>query len=219
MTSVEFLLWVRGPAFEVAISIFIIGMLIRLLEILLLGRKADLAAPRRSGVGDGFRAVVSRSIPNPVTWKSNPVTLIAGYIFHIGLLVALFFLAPHIELFESVLGFAWPALPTPLVDFVTALSILALFALLWHRVTNPVKRMISTPEDYVVWLVTLLPLLTGYMAYHHLFFGYNWLLGAHILSAELLLVVFPFTKLTHAFTLFIARWYTGMMAGRRGVEL
>jgi nitrate reductase gamma subunit len=35
---------------------------------------------------------------------------------------------------------------------------------------------------------------------------------------ELLLVVFPFTKLTHAFTVFIARWYNGAIFGRKGVE-
>jgi hypothetical protein len=31
-------------------------------------------------------------------------------------------------------------------------------------------------------------------------------------------VVFPFTKLIHAFTLFMARYYNGAFAGRRGVE-
>ena len=34
---------------------------------------------------------------------------------------------------------------------------------------------------------------------------------------ELLMVLFPFTKLSHAFTLFIARWYNGAISGYRGV--
>ena len=40
----------------------------------------------------------------------------------------------------------------------------------------------------------------------------------HILSVELLMVLFPFTKLSHAFTLWIARWYNGAIAGYKGVQ-
>jgi nitrate reductase gamma subunit len=81
-----------------------------------------------------------------------------------------------------------------------------------------VLKYLSVGQDYVVWALTFLPLLTGYMTYHHLFFPYTWLLGIHILSVCILLIVFPFTKLTHAFTLFISRWYNGMMGGEKGVQ-
>jgi len=43
-------------------------------------------------------------------------------------------------------------------------------------------------------------------------------LAYHILSVELLLVLAPFTKLTHMFSFVLARWYQGYLAGRRGVE-
>ena len=69
----------------------------------------------------------------------------------------------------------------------------------------------------MAWTVTFLPLLTGYMAYHHLLLDYTLMLAVHILSVELLLVVFPFTKLTHMATLFISRWYNGEWFGRKGV--
>jgi nitrate reductase gamma subunit len=104
-----------------------------------------------------------------------------------------------------------------MVDAITAITILALAAALVHRLQHPVKKRISTPEDYLVWAVTFLPLLTGYLAYHRLINPYPLVLGLHILSVELLLVVFPFTKLTHAFTTFIARWYNGAIFGRKGV--
>jgi nitrate reductase gamma subunit len=87
-----------------------------------------------------------------------------------------------------------------------------------HRLSHPVKRFISTPEDYLVWVVTFLPVITGYLAYHRLVNPYPLALGLHILSAELFLVVFAFTKLTHVFTAFIARWYNGAIFGRKGVE-
>jgi nitrate reductase gamma subunit len=45
------------------------------------------------------------------------------------------------------------------------------------------------------------------------------MLALHILSAEILLVVLPFTKLFHAFTLFGSRWYNGSANARKGVPV
>jgi nitrate reductase gamma subunit len=93
-----------------------------------------------------------------------------------------------------------------------------MFAVLAHRLHNPVIRFLSKPHDYVAWFVTILPLITGYLAFHRVGLSATSLLAIHILSVELLMVVFPFTKLTHAFTLFLSRWYNGAISGYRGVE-
>jgi nitrate reductase gamma subunit len=93
----------------------------------------------------------------------------------------------------------------------------ALGVLLAHRLNNPVKRMLSGIGDYVAWAATLLPLLTGYLAYHHLLVEYTLMLSLHLFSVELLLVLLPFTKLFHTFSLFISRWYNGEVFGRKGV--
>jgi len=219
MNSAEFLLWVRGTGLNIAVAIFTFGMLIRLVEIFMLGHKQNLAELRGNGVSAGFRTMISRSRPADAnTMRRSMFTFIAGYGFHIGLFVAIFLLTPHIQLFESLLGFGWPALPTPVVDLFVVIALISLLAILWHRLTHPVVRFLSTPQDYLIWAATFLPLLTGYMSYHHLWFPYSWLLGVHILSVEFMLILFPFSKLTHAFTLFISRWYTGMMAGEKGVQ-
>jgi len=219
MNSGEFLFWVRGTGLSIAVSVFTFGMLVRLLEIFMLRRKRNLAELRASGIGAGLRTMITRSIPPDMnSMRRSMVTVVAGYGFHIGLLVAIFLLAPHIQLFESLFGFSWPALATPLVDLFAIIALISLVVLLWHRLTHPVVRYLSTPEDYLVWAASFLPLLTGYLAYHHLWFPYEWLLVTHILSVEFMLILFPFTKLAHAFTLFIARWYTGVIAGERGVE-
>ena len=78
-------------------------------------------------------------------------------------------------------------------------------------------RFLNTPGDYLAWLLTITPLVTGYMAFHRIGLPAPTLLGIHILSVEILLVFFPFTKLMHAFTLFMARWYNGAISGYRGV--
>lgn len=218
MNSAEFLLWVRGPGLNIAVTIFLIGMLIRLVEIFMLGRKQNLAEVRANGAAAGLRTIATRFLPQDRnSMRRSMFTFVAGYAFHIGLFVAIFLLTPHIQLLESLLGFAWPALPTPVVDLFTVIALISMLAILFHRITHPVVKYLSTGQDYLVWAATFLPLLTGYMSYHHLWFNYSWLLGLHILSVEVLLILFPFTKLSHAFTLFISRWYTGMMAGEKGV--
>jgi nitrate reductase gamma subunit len=217
MTAMDLLLWARGPGLGIAIAIFLFGMTLRLFEIYSLGRKRDLSTPRSHTPGSGWRTIVSRSLPHADTWRRSALTIVAGFAFHIGLFIVLLFLLPHIELIRSLTGLSWPALPTPLVDLATVITLIALIVLLVHRLMDPVKRFLSGFGDYLAWTVTFLPLLTGYMAYHHLLFDYTLLLALHILSAELLLVVFPFTKLTHTFTLFIARWYNGDIAAHKGV--
>jgi nitrate reductase gamma subunit len=219
MTAEELLLWARGPGLVIASSIFIFGILVRLIEIFMLGHKKNLAEIRDSGISAGFRTIFSRSLPaDRNTLRRSMFTFTAGYVFHTGLFVVIFLLTPHIQLFEKLIGFAWPALATPIVDFFAVLTMLALLAVLWHRLTNSVLRFLSTSQDYLVWFLTFLPVLTGYMSYHHLFFPYTWALALHILSVELMLVLFPFTKFTHAFTLFISRFYNGYMAGQKGVQ-
>ena len=218
MSEIEFLNWVRGPGFQIAVIIFIAGVIIRFAEILLLGRKTNLAEAKGSEMGGGLRTIVTRSVPDKSTFKRSTFTVVAGYIFHLGLFVTIFFFAPHILMFKDVIGFGWPSLPTPVVDAFAVVTIITLLAILVHRMRDNVLKFITTKEDYLVWLLTILPLITGYMAFHRIGMTAPTLLAIHILSVELLLVIFPFTKLMHAFTLVFARWYNGAISGYRGVE-
>ena len=218
MSEIEFLNWVRGQGFQIAVIIFIAGVIIRFAEILLLGRKTNLAEAKGSEMGGGLRTVITRSVPDRSTLKRSTFTIVAGYIFHIGLFITIFFFAPHILLFKDIIGFGWPSIPTPVVDAMAVISIITLLAILVHRMRDNVLKFITTKEDYLVWMLTILPLITGYMAFHRIGLTAPTLLAIHILSVELLLVAFPFTKLMHAFTLVLARWYNGAISGYRGVE-
>ena len=219
MSETALLLWVRGPALQIATVIFLLGVMVRIFEILALGRKANLAEARGSAVAGGLRTMFSRSVPDRGTLKRSTFNVVAGYIFHIGFFVALLFFAPHILLFNDVLGVSWPALPTPVVDAATIVTIIALLAVLIHRIAHPVMRFLSRFQDYLVWLVTFLPMVTGYLAFHRVdVLPPSTLMVVHILSVELLMVIFPFTKLMHAITLFMARYYNGAIAGYRGVN-
>lgn len=217
MSHLDLLTFARGSALNWALIIFAAGVVLRLFEIFGLGRKADLAKPRTNTPGSGWRTMFTRSLPAEGMLKRDPVTYISGYVFHSGLFLAIFFFVPHIEFFRSMTGLHWASLPTALVDASVVAALVALGVLLAHRLNNRVKRMLSGFGDYLAWAVTLLPLLTGYMAYHHLFVEYTLMLALHLFSVELLLVLLPFTKLFHTFSLFISRWYNGDIFGKKGV--
>ena len=210
--------WARGPGFDIALAIFVIGMLLRLFEVLSLSKKADLSAPRGSGPQGGVRTLFGRSVPRGTIFRKEPLRVINGYVMHFGFFIVLFLYEPHIEFFQSGFGISWPGLPSGMVDAIAAVTILSLIAALIIRLNNKVMKYISTPGDYVAWAITLLPVLTGYLAFNHLLLPYTLMLALHLLSVELLLVVAPFSKLTHMFSFALARWYQGYQAGHRGVE-
>jgi nitrate reductase gamma subunit len=217
MSGPELLLWARGTGLQIAVAIFVFGLLVRFVELWLLGRKTDLSVARANPMKPGLRTVVSRSLPMPGALKHAPLVFLGGYIFHIGFLLTLLFYVPHIHFLRSIFGFGWPGLPPFLIDVIGLVTIATLIALLVQRFTDPVRRFLSRADDYVAWTVTFLPLLSGYAAFHRLGTDFTTMLALHILSVELLLIVIPFTKLMHMFTFVLARWYNGAIAGRKGV--
>jgi nitrate reductase gamma subunit len=217
MTEIELLSWARGPGLQIATVVFVAGVVIRIVEILMLGRKANLAEAKGSELSSGLKTVVTRTVPDRATFKRSSLTITVGYFFHIGLFVTFFLYAPHILFIKDLTGLSWPSLPTAVVDAFAVITIISLLVVLANRLTNKVMRFLTNFEDLLTWLLTLAPLVTGYIAFHRIGFTAPTLLAMHILSVEVLLIVFPFTKLMHAFTLFLARWYNGAISGYRGV--
>ncbi|HEX8962338.1 MAG TPA: hypothetical protein VF801_04985 [Rhodocyclaceae bacterium] len=217
MTCLEILTWARGPGLALALAVGVFGVLLRIIEIQALGRKPDFATPRDVTPGSGWRTILSRSLPPPGMMKRAPLTYFGGYVFHIGLAIAVFGFAPHIELIRGLFGIRWPGLPNLVVDLATIAAIAAMVAVLAGRLADPVKRMLSGFGDWLAWALTFAPLVTGYAAFHHMTEDYTLLLAIHILSVDLLLALLPFTKLFHVVSLFVSRWYNGDIAGRKGV--
>jgi nitrate reductase gamma subunit len=227
----DLLTFARGPGMQWAVTIFVIGVLWRLVGILLLRGRRDLSAPRTKSSWKGLRLLALRSWPRKEFLGGTAFGEIMGYTFHVGFFVALFFFLPHVLYFEDiakgligvnfqrVFGFAWPYLPGGIVYFFSAVSLAALVAVLIHRIADPVKRMLSNFDDYFSWLVTIAPIVTGMLAYSHFGAPYPTLLALHLLSVEVLLLWFPFGKLMHAFTIFLARGTQGVTFERKGAPL
>jgi nitrate reductase gamma subunit len=227
----DLLAFARGPALQASLAIFVLGVAWRLSALLFLRGKPDLSAPRNPAAWKGLRLVFLRSWPRREFLRGTAFGEVMGYAFHIGFLAALFFYLPHVLFFEDVsrglvgvnferlFGVRWPALPGGVIYFFSAVSLAALVAVLVHRLTNPVKRLISNFDDYASWFVTFAPIATGMLAYSHVGGPYPTLLALHLLSAELLLVWFPFGKLMHAFTIFLSRGTQGVLFERKGASL
>jgi hypothetical protein len=61
MSETEFLNWVRGPGMQISLAVFIVGMIYRVLENYILGRKRSLAEARGSEWSHGFNTMWRRS--------------------------------------------------------------------------------------------------------------------------------------------------------------
>lgn len=218
MTEADLLLWAKGPGFAIALFVFVAGLVLRLAEILLLGRKPDLAPAKGEALAAALRTIGHRFLPAPGMLRRSPVVHLGGWVFHLGLFVVVFLFTPHIVLVNAALGLSWPGLHHGLVHAVTLVTLGAMVAVLVARLFDPVKKLISDAEDYVVWTATFLPLFTGFLAVGRTGAAYDTLLGLHVLSVDLLLVLFPFTKLMHAVTWALARGYGGAIAGRKGAH-
>ena len=131
MNEMQLLTWARGTGLDLAVAIFLLGTLWRLIEVYSLGRKKDLAAPRSAAGASGWHTMFRRSVPPEGYVKKSPVTYIGGYVFHIGLAICVFLFAPHIKLIQSLTGLSWPGLPSQFVDLVAVVTIAAMVVLRW----------------------------------------------------------------------------------------
>lgn len=221
----------RGPALTVATVIFVLGVAWRLVGLVLLRFRRDLSLPRNKAAWKGLILIATRSWPRKEFAAFTAATEALGYTFHIGLFAVVFLYAPHVLLMFDVLrGFLpsfivdfiarfWPTLPGGVLFFLTSISVGCLLVLLLHRVFDRVKRFISNFDDYMSWVMTITPLLTGMAAYMHVLARYETLLAIHILSVEALMIWLPFGKLMHMVTMFAMRGTMGVLFTRKGAAL
>jgi len=215
----DLLSFARGPMLAVAIGIFCIGVVWRLLAVGLQRQRRHHAEPRRSRAEAMKHAVVAmgdRSWPHKEFIGRTMYGEMLGYSYHITLFIVILLFAPHITFIKSLTGLSWPALPSPVIHVFSVITLALLIAVLLRRLTHKVLKRLSNFDDYFSWFVTTLVVLTGLMATGHIGARYETLLALHILSFDLLLIWFPFGKLMHAFYLFPSRAINAYSLSRKG---
>jgi hypothetical protein len=198
-------------------------MLYRLARIVLLGWGPDRVKGKGSKAGGVVKSYAKALLIWPFipwvkdTFNRNPLMYVAGGLFHLGLFVVILLGTAHMLVWKSLLGFGWPTLPLPIVDWLAAGAIIAMLVLLINRLVNPVLKLLTGPAEWLNWLVVFLPMVTGYMMTHHLFFPYEVLFSLHMLVVDALLIWIPFSRISHFMFYFFSRTIHGAQWGKRAV--
>lgn len=214
----ELLDWARGPGLEIASILFVLGIGLRLGELAYIGRRPNLAPARGNAVLQGIKTIFTRTAPAPGMVKRAPAIHIGGWVFHVGFIVVVLFYSSHIRVFDDLFTVPWSRWPGSTIATITVITMIAMAVLLVTRIAHPVRRKISNAGDYAAWALTFAPLVTGYISAHDLTDAPILMKALHILSAEVLMVAFPFTKLMHGVTTFVARYYNGAIQGHKGAK-
>lgn len=217
-------LFAEGPLLWIAFLVFMIGILIRMAQFLFVARTKDKPFYNYFRLKFILATLARWLLPLNVDVRKNPVFMICVYLFHICLLVVPIWLAGHISLWEeSRFGWSWSSLPDKWADWMTLLFLAISIYFILRRALSADLRIITTFADYLLILVTALPFATGYCLTHGTldgigFLGDNMRLF-HVLSAELMLILIPFTRLSHSVLFFFSRAATGVEFGRRGYSM
>jgi len=109
------------------------------------------------------------------------------------------FLAGHIELWRQGIGVSWPALPNPVATALTLAAVLAALAVVLQRAAARASRSLSRFQDYAIPLLIAAVFLSGFLVMHPQWnpVAADATLLAHALSADVLLVLVPMSKLSH----------------------
>jgi len=189
----------RGPLFAVAILVFVLGMgrhVVLQVHGLLAnkGRRLQRVSWLRM-----MRESLGWVVPLRHLVRGTVFVSLTSFLFHVGALLVPLFYAGHVVLWQRFLGIGLPAIGRVTGDVLTLSTCACCLFLLCFRAVVPRARHLSRFGDYLVLVAIFVPFATGFMAAHPRFDPLPWtgMYLVHILSAEVLLVAAPFTKLSH----------------------
>ncbi len=217
----------RGPLFVLSFSLLLLG----LARILVL-------------TGIGVAGAYGRSWDRIINWKEvrlqtttwlfpwrsllrkRPVYSALSVVFHVGLILVPLFAAAHVLLWRRSIGFAWGAIPQRLADVLTLATLAAGIGLLLGRAIPAMSRKLSGLQEYFWPALLLVPFATGFVCSHaHISARtYQQFMLLHVYSADLILVLLPFTRIAHCVLAPISQlvtavaWKFPVGAGDRVVE-
>lgn len=189
--------WARGPAFIFAFTFMLLGLIrhvaLTLWEVVRAMRRAgDKSLPYRQ------ICVATLKWLFPVDkWKNEFLFSLTSVLFHVAILIVPIFLAGHIALWTRGSATSW--LPNQVADVLTIVAVVTAVALVVQRAAARATRALSRFQDYALPLVIAVPFASGFLVMHPGMnpFSYEAMLLVHVLSANLVFVLIPITKLSH----------------------
>ena len=197
----------KGPLFAVTFLVMILGLARQVgLQIYFLtikkGRRLREVPWRNMA-----RETLSWAVPVRHIEPGTGVFSAASFLMHIGIVLVPLFLVDHIALWTGLLGIPLPYITRDVADVLTLLTVACAALLLVYRTFKTRHRLVSQPSDYLLLAAVLLPFTSGFLASHPGVNPFPWeaMMLTHLLSAELLFVLTPFTKLAHVVLFFFDR--------------
>ena len=189
----------KGPLFAFSILVMLLGLGRHVvLQVQgLVTRKGSLL--RGAPWGRMTSRSLSWALPVVHLGRHTALMTVASFAFHLGAVVVPLFLAAHVGLWERFSGLSLPALSALPADVLTGLTLLAIPVLAAYRLLVRRARDISRGSDFFILALVFLPFGSGFVAAHPAIDPLPWsvMMLVHALSADLLLVLVPFTKLAH----------------------
>ena len=190
----------RGPLFRLTFAIMLLG----LARVFILDIWGLVEAYYRAGDKSiPWRLTLTRTLewifPVKRMLNHRPFYSLSAFLFHVGLILVPVFLFAHIQLWQAALGVGWSALPRNWADLLTLSTIIFGLAIWAGRIGSRRARAISRKQDYLWPLMLIVPFVTGYLCVNTSLSPtvYQTLMLTHILSAEFIFVLLPFTKIAH----------------------
>jgi len=199
---------ITGSLLWIAFAAFIAGGLFKSARIIKLAKEDRIVFPRM-GLKQSFTSLFRWLVPyTHINIKQRPILVIATLVFHVSLITTPLFLLSHNLLWYESWSIRWWCFPETLGDTMTVVVISLCLFFLARRLMLPEVRLVTQASDYLLLLMILAPFLTGFLAYHQ-WITYKFILMAHILAGEILLISIPFTRLAHMFLFFLVKGYVG----------
>lgn len=203
----------RGPLFRLCFALMVLGLARVLLLTLISTAEAYRRNPDRIlPWKDMTVRTLGWLLPLGRLWHERPLYSTVSFLFHLGLIPVPLFLAAHVLLWKRAVGFAWPALPQPVADWLTLLVIVTAVVLLASRILAQATRRLSGFQEYLWPLLLATPFFTGYLCSHARLTpaGYDALMLVHVYSGNLIMVLIPFTKIAHCVLVPLSQYVTGV---------
>jgi nitrate reductase gamma subunit len=185
--------------------------LVRLVAIHLLAMRSVLNNTQNKDIAMGAlaKSITDWILPMHLL-KTRPLFSVTSFLWHLCIILLPLLFVSHILLWERGLASFIPGITSVNIpdfielnkhaaDLLTLITVLCTALLFVLRAVNPVSRALSEPMDYILLGLIAAPFITGFLAVHPAMspIPYNVTMLLHILSAEAIFVLMPFTKLAH----------------------
>ncbi len=203
----------RGPLFRLTFGLMVLGLL-RIFALTLWGlHEAYHSNPDKIiNWRELFRQAIGWLIPIGRLCRKRPIYSLVSFLFHIGLILVPLFYSAHVLLWKRSVGISWFDLPQGLADLLTVLTIVTGIGLFLGRVFHRGARSISRGQDVLWPPLLVIPFITGFICANGdvVPATYQFLMLLHVYSADLIMVMIPFTKVAHCVLMPLSQFVTGL---------